>query len=104
MHLKIARWLFCVKRHNCDCVVVVVFDNGSNNSTMDQLHANSSNSIKKTRNQIKITSLRMNSDMVLSLVIPNLKVVMHQSIEATIEKVKKNTNNSPTVSKQFHSN
>lgn len=31
----------------------------------------------------------MNSDMVLSLVIPNLKVVMHQSIEATIEKVKK---------------
>lgn len=46
----------------------------------------------------------MNSDMVLSLVIHNLKVVMHQSIEATIEKVKKNTQNSPTVSKQFHSN
>lgn len=44
MHLKIARWLFCVKRHICDCVVVVVFDNGSNNSTMH--HANSLNSIK----------------------------------------------------------
>lgn len=43
----------------------------------------------------------MNSDMVLSLVIPNLKVVMHQSIEATIEKVK---NKTQTIPLRYQSN